>query len=426
MGHHQRPRPTAPLDSSSSDESIESTRYQPVAETDRLVRLGVVAGLGRSADSARIVLQVVRDLDVLGRDDLIDAAFVRVVPEHLGTLWERGWSPLDVVHAVQHDFGRVIAALAAEIVLADARLQSDQRPPEWDRELEALRARRPRRSSATGEFGKVLDRFRMVEAVVRLPAVVPTLTAPSAWGTFRPTAEPVSGGAVDGRVLERVRALLAKAESTTFEAEADAFMSKAQELMARHAIDMAMLQANDPRSGLAAGVRARRVHIDDPYAPQKAQLLAAVASVNDATVVWHDPFGFATVVGFPVELDLIELTFTSLLVQMTRAMTAATSTDRSRTRAPAFRRAFVLSYAQRIGERLAAAKVRATAEATEQYGGALVPLQQARRDAVDTRSAEWFPRLREMRTRSVDAGGWWAGRQAADLAHLGPDLGELR
>ena len=93
-------------------------------------------------------------------------------------------------------------------------------------------------------------------------------------------------------------------------------------------------------------------------------LLAAVATVNDVRVVWHEGFGFATMVGFPVELDLTELTFTSLLVQMTRSMTAATSTDRSRTRAPAFRRAFVLSYAQRIGERLAAAKQRATAEAS--------------------------------------------------------------
>ena len=419
MGHHDRPRPSAPL------ESHDSTRYQPAAETERLVRLGVVAGLGRSADAFAVVMRVIADLDSLGRDDLIDAAFVRVVPEHLGTLWERGWSPLDVVHAVQHEFGRVIAALAAEIVLADERLAAPNRPAEWDRELAVLRARRPRRSAGSGEFGKLLDRFRMVEAIVRLPALVPAITPPSAWGVALPDVE-VPRGAVDARVLERVRALLAKAESTTFEAEADAFMSKAQELMARHAIDMAMLQADDPRSGLAAGVKARRVHIDDPYAPQKAQLLAAVADVDDATVVWHEPFGFATVVGFPVELDLTELTFTSLLVQMTRAMTAATSTNRSRTRAPAFRRAFVLSYAHRIGERLAQAKARATAEAGQQYGSALVPVQQARREAVDQRSAEWFPRVREMRTRSVDAGGWWAGRQAADAAHLGPDLGEIR
>jgi hypothetical protein len=40
-----------------------------------------------------------------------------------------------------------------------------------------------------------------------------------------------------------VRALLAKAESTTYPEEADALTAKAQELMARHSIDRAMLDA---------------------------------------------------------------------------------------------------------------------------------------------------------------------------------------
>ena len=37
-------------------------------------------------------------------------------------------------------------------------------------------------------------------------------------------------------MLERVRALLAKAESTTFPEEADALTAKAQQLMTRHAL----------------------------------------------------------------------------------------------------------------------------------------------------------------------------------------------
>jgi hypothetical protein len=42
---------------------------------------------------------------------------------------------------------------------------------------------------------------------------------------------------LDQRMLDRVRALLAKAESTDFPQEADAFTARAQELMARHRID---------------------------------------------------------------------------------------------------------------------------------------------------------------------------------------------
>ena len=39
----------------------------------------------------------------------------------------------------------------------------------------------------------------------------------------------------------KVRALLAKAESTTFEAEAEALFAKAHQLMVRNAIDEAVL-----------------------------------------------------------------------------------------------------------------------------------------------------------------------------------------
>src|SRR5260370_42461587 len=48
---------------------------------------------------------------------------------------------------------------------------------------------------------------------------------------------------VDQRMLDRVRGLLANAESTEFPEEAEALTSRAQELMARHSIDDALLTA---------------------------------------------------------------------------------------------------------------------------------------------------------------------------------------
>lgn len=49
--------------------------------------------------------------------------------------------------------------------------------------------------------------------------------------------------AVDEKILNRIKALLAKAESTNHEAEADAFFAKAQDLMMKFAVDEAMLAA---------------------------------------------------------------------------------------------------------------------------------------------------------------------------------------
>ena len=414
------------------DGSERSARYDPREQLDRLVRHGlrVVAGTLAPGEHASLA-DVIRAIERVDRDDLIDDIVVARVGPLVAGVWERGWSPLDLVHAVHHEFDRGIAGLVADMVSADVTLQRHDRPDAWTDQLELVRLRRGRRSTSPDDFGKLADRFLVAGFLVRLPMVVPVVVPPSGWRAAAASAAAGprhSAEQVDPRMLERVRALLAKAESTTFEAEADAFMSKAQELMARYAIDAAMVAAAAALSGgssLAAGVQARRLHLDDPYAKEKAQLLGAVAAVNGGRVVWHDGWGFATVMGFPVELDLVELTFTSLLVQMTKSMANA-GAGGGRTRSPAFRRAFVLSFAQRIQERLEAARRRASDEASTHYGGALVPVQAARRAAVQERADEWFPDTTPMKQRSVDAGGWYAGRAAADIARLEPGLGEIR
>ena len=62
-------------------------------------------------------------------------------------------------------------------------------------------------------------------------------------------SDPRIDSAPDRRVLDRVRGLLTKAESTEFPAEAEALTAKAQELMARHSIEQAMVEARCGASG---------------------------------------------------------------------------------------------------------------------------------------------------------------------------------
>ena len=107
----------------------------------------------------------------------------------------------------------------------------------------------------------------------------------------------------------------------------------------------------------------------------------------------------ATVVGMAVDLQLVEMLFTSLLVQATRALTEAGNVRTTQAgyrsgrmnRAPAFRRAFLLSYAHRIGERLEAAGEQATAESSASHGAELVPVLQRRAEEVDQTFARLFP-----------------------------------
>jgi hypothetical protein len=220
-------------------------------------------------------------------------------------------------------------------------------------------------------------------------------------------------------VLEKVRALLAKAESTEFDEEADALTAKAQELMARYAIDQAMVASTetDERPG------GRRIGVDDPYAQGKANLVAEIASANRCQTVWMSRYGFSTVVGYASDVEIVEVLYTSLLVQATRAMTASgavrDSAGRSRTRS--FRQSFILSFAARIGERLRAATRVATDEASDVHGSTLLPVLAGRSAAVNDVFEEIFPDLISVSSRISNVAGWRAGRVAADLADLGPD-----
>lgn len=222
---------------------------------------------------------------------------------------------------------------------------------------------------------------------------------------------------IDRKLLDRVRGLLAKAESTTFEAEAEALTAKAQELMARHSIDHAML------AGSRSDEVATSVDLDvaNPYASPKAALLGAIARANRCEAVWSPHLRRATVFGFAVDLEMVELLYTSLLVQATAAMVAAGSQvdqyGRSRTRS--FRSSFLLSYANRIGERLRVASASATQQAAATHGAALVPVLAEREQQVRTAMATAFPKTRAQRASISNGSGWQAGRVAADQAHLG-------
>ena len=221
------------------------------------------------------------------------------------------------------------------------------------------------------------------------------------------------GPGIEDKVLAKVRALLAKAESTTFPEEAEALSAKAQELMTRHAIDHAVVSrgATGERPG------GRRLVIDDPYAEAKSYLLGQVATANRCRAVYSSRLGFSTLFGFPADLVAVELLYTSLLVQGTRAMASAGRHDPG-SRQPRFRRSFLLAYAGRIGERLVAVTAAQVDEADAVEGGWLLPVLAARDDAVEDAVAAVFPELVSRSMPIRDARGWAAGRAAADLADL--------
>jgi hypothetical protein len=218
----------------------------------------------------------------------------------------------------------------------------------------------------------------------------------------------------DQRMLQRIRALLAKAESTEFPEEAEALSTRAQELMARHSIDQALL---DAASGARESPNSRRIPVENPYEMPKATLLHVVAEANRCRAIWHKDRRASTVFGFPADLEAVEMMFTSLLVQATGAMLrSGTHQDEyGRSRTKSFRQSFLSAYATRIGERLNEATRAAVEEASPGTGLVLATREAAVHKAV----AEVFPRIRRFANSVTNHDGVRAGRAAADRAALG-------
>jgi hypothetical protein len=343
----------------------------------------------------------------------------------LRAAWEGGWQPADISRAAAKRLGRTHADVAARVIAAEARTSAGPGiavPEAWAAQLGQLEAGPA--DSGWAEPEELRVGAALLGMLIHLPVLPHLMPPPSEWGrrgkgVVRAPAGVLRPETVDTRVLAKVRALLAKAESTDFEEEAGALTAKAQELMTRHAIDQAMVV------GAAVGEVpcGRRIGVDDPYALGKANLLAAVARANRCRTIWMESYGFSTVFGFPGDLDIVDVLYTSLLVQAVRAMTAAGSvrdaSGRSRTRS--FRQSFLVSFSGRIGERLRAATAVATGEAEAQHGDALLPVLAGRSAAVEDAFAAAFPDLVETSVRASNRAGWIAGRAAADLAHLGPE-----
>ncbi len=353
-------------------------------------------------------------------------------------VFANGWQPADVAHFVKRSATQRHVRLAVGYIAQHARRTNaaERAPDEWLTQLHELGAFDPTAGTVLGGHGEVVERWMRTEkldehealdmaafvgALLAAAGSLPHLIAPpAAWGASNrgtvPRALPT--GEVDSKALRTIRALLAKAEATEFEAEAESFTAKAQALMTRHSIDAAMLAAHAAGAGTHAGITSRRVHIDNPYADEKALFLSMLARVNGAKCVSSSGAGFTTVMGYPVDVQLTEVLFTSLLVQATHASALATAHDRT-LRTPSFKRAFMVSFADRITERLETASATITHQAEADYGSALAPVL-ARRDAEVTAAVkEAFPATTMMKSRRYDAYGWHAGRAAADRADIG-------
>ncbi|MFG1996111.1 DUF2786 domain-containing protein [Actinoplanes sp. NPDC048988] len=339
----------------------------------------------------------------------VNRALLTALLDEVRGCWARGWQPAELTRAARRDHSARHARLTGDVIAAQMRAHAaattDHR---WQAQIADLGAtvwwkHDDLYLSAWGDREELPRLTTIVTAIetlcllASLPPIELIVPPPGAPSSAVPAAD------LDQRTLSKVRALLAKAESTDFPEEAEACTAKAQELMARHRIDHALLTVTTGRRDHPASLR---VAVDSPYEAPKTLLLQVVAEANSCRAVWTKRFGFSTLIGFPTDLNTTEILFTSLLVQATRAMTHEKSSARS------FRQSFLTAYASRIGERLTAAVDEVTPSAD------LLPVLAARDDEVRSAVDKQFPHLTHRTTTISNRAGWLSGRAAADRAAL--------
>jgi hypothetical protein len=385
---------------------------------------------GFRVGAASIALRQLLLVRAAGRSTMLDTEMFgchpeeyrqRAIDDQLGfavcQLADNGWTPVDLHEITRRKFDPPIVEHLMSVLAEETARHDDTRvDAKWSAQVAQLAVTRTGTSREWAQASNLAwhaGQRMLIELLVllySLPVVARVLGAPGAAPTI---GTPATG--VDERVLRRVRAMLVKAESTTFEDEADALTAKAQQLMTQHSITRTLAEAEQPQRRPPV---VRRMWIDAPYVNAKSLLVAAVASSNHSYSIMSSEWGFVTLVGHDADLDTIELLTTSLLVQATRAMTASgvhlTRNGVSRTRS--FRQSFLIAYAGRIGERLRESATDTETAADTDRGGALLPVLAARDDALRNAVAAMFPDVIHKQVTVSNLAGWGAGRAAADLA----------
>ena len=202
---------------------------------------------------------------------------------------------------------------------------------------------------------------------------------------------------MDADLLDRVRKLLAKAEDEgCAPAEAEALTAKAAELMARYGIDRALLGALRPETDRPAD---RVFILANPWGDVKRHLLAGLAmALRCQCVQTRSEQGTRLhVFGYSSDLERADILFTSLLVQMARAL-AQQAVPGYGGEARAWRRSWMLGYAA---------------------AGQSAALVLADRSLVVRRQvAAAYPRLRKTRV-TYSGGGYGEGYREGQKADIG-------
>lgn len=219
------------------------------------------------------------------------------------------------------------------------------------------------------------------------------------------------------RAQQRITGLLKKAESTTFAAEAETLVAKAQQLRQRYRIDHIHLEDPDTHEVVSVRIRLRA-----PWVRQQFLLLGRVTHANSCRTVLERSVGIASLIGHPDDVRHTAELFSSLNHQRDYFMrTSPGAHEAARTgQTSAYRRSFLYSYAVRIGDLLLDAAADTPVTPAEKRD--ILPVLASRANAARDAASQLFRHTRSMSFQHEHhPTGAADGVRAAERSHLGPE-----
>lgn len=124
------------------------------------------------------------------------------------------------------------------------------------------------------------------------------------------------------KYIARLNALLAQSEGAATPEEAEAYLTKAQELATVYGLSTEVLKASRP-SAKAAVPTVRGVTLTDdrtrPFRNRLVSLFSAIANQNDCQITIYNGDCRIDVYGFETDIDTCEVLYASLSMQMVKA-----------------------------------------------------------------------------------------------------------
>lgn len=213
------------------------------------------------------------------------------------------------------------------------------------------------------------------------------------------------------KYAEKIAKLLAKAESTNSQQEAEAFIAKAQELMTTYAISEAMLQdARNGNSKQREEIVEKHLDYSPPRSKAASAIGVAIARANGCKVLVSDLRKYSKVyrvhiIGFESDVARVQMLDSSVRIQMQSALTTWWADQRKNNEAVQWmtgsekdrtRRDFIFGYANGLSEILHQANKAGKDEAVK---------AEAKRTKTDEKSASDSVAL-VLRSRTDQVNDW--------------------